>query len=133
MISVIAACPQSFFQKDSRQAGMTYNVTLLMNSLVSDTVALLYGKFTEYFQLRFLGFSCGILLSLTNRLFPSRYYSGCFSHSDLFGILLLIFFQLLMKKDSRQAGMTKPCPCYGNILSSYAYLLPGASEKKIVL
>jgi hypothetical protein len=35
MISVIAACPQSFFQKDSRQAGMTYNVTLLMNSLVT--------------------------------------------------------------------------------------------------
>ena len=35
MISVIAACPQSFFLKDSRQAGMTYNVILLMNSLVN--------------------------------------------------------------------------------------------------
>jgi len=35
MISVIAACPQSFFQKDSRQAGMTYNVALLMHSLVN--------------------------------------------------------------------------------------------------
>ena len=29
------ACPASFFKKDSRQAGMTYKVTLLMNSLVS--------------------------------------------------------------------------------------------------
>jgi len=51
MISVIAACPQSFFQKDSRQvydpwgpthrAGMTYNVTLLMNSLVTHIIKLL--------------------------------------------------------------------------------------------
>jgi phage-related protein len=29
------ACPASFFKKDSRQAGMTVNVVLLMNSLVT--------------------------------------------------------------------------------------------------
>jgi hypothetical protein len=31
---VMLACPASFFKKDSRQAGMTNNVVLLMNSLV---------------------------------------------------------------------------------------------------
>ncbi len=35
--SVMLACPASFFKKDSRQAGMTVNVVLLMNSLVKNS------------------------------------------------------------------------------------------------
>ena len=36
------ACPASFFKKDSRQAGMTDNVALLMNSLVTYDFSLVF-------------------------------------------------------------------------------------------
>src|SRR4030067_3682907 len=51
--SVMLACPASFFKKDSRQAGMTDNVVLLMNSLVYNR------KMTEQHQYKsdfFVGF-----------------------------------------------------------------------------
>jgi len=38
------ACPASFFKKDSRQAGMTDNVVLLMNSLLIEILRLEVGK-----------------------------------------------------------------------------------------
>ena len=70
LISVIAACPQYFwfFKKDSRQAGMTNCVVLLMNSLVSRRIPF-FLFFLQFFLFCFslpVRLSSRSLLEITN-------------------------------------------------------------------